>query len=135
MVQRTDVGRKMTKTSDTIVETTDEKAGNVIAVIEFVPVTNKRDALIQALRYVGEHVRLRPECISCGVFEAADSTMHVLYVEQWESPKGLDAHIRSSLYLRILQAMELAAEAPKISFHEISRTRSLELIEQLRSRI
>jgi quinol monooxygenase YgiN len=125
----------MTKNSDRIVETTDEKAGNVIAVIEFVPVTNKRDALIQALRYVGEHVRLRPECISCGVFEAADSTMHVLYVEQWESPKGLDAHIRSSLYLRILQAMELAAEAPKISFHEISRTRSLELIEQLRSRI
>jgi quinol monooxygenase YgiN len=125
----------MTKNSDTVVETTDEKAGNVIALIEFVPVTNKRDALIQALRYVGEHVRLRPECISCGVFEAADSTMHVLYVEQWESPKGLDAHIRSSLYLRILQAMELAAEAPKISFHEISRTRSLELIEQLRSRI
>jgi len=124
----------MTKNSDRIGETIDEKAGNVIAVIEFVPVTNKRDALIQALRYVGEHVRLRPECISCGVFEAADSTMHVLYVEQWESPKGLDAHIRSSLYLRILQAMELAAEAPKISFHEISRTRSLELIEQLRCR-
>jgi len=33
-----------------------------------------------------------------------------------------------------LNAMELAQSKPKISFHEVSSTRSMELIETLRSR-
>jgi hypothetical protein len=45
----------MTKNSDATVETIDEKVGSVIAVIEFVPMTNKWDALIQTLHYVGFH--------------------------------------------------------------------------------
>jgi|SRR5215469_611988 len=124
----------MQTNSDTIVESNPKKTGTLIAVFELVPRPNKRDALIEALRYVEEHVRMKPECLSCGVFVGADNTSHILYVEQWESAKGLDAHVQSGLYLRILQAMELASEAPKISFHEVSRTRSMEFIEQLRNR-
>jgi quinol monooxygenase YgiN len=108
-------------------------SGGVIAVTELVPRADKHEALLEALRFVEDQVRRRPECLSCGVFEATDKTGHVLYVEQWESNQGLDAHIRSGLYLRVLHAIELAAEAPKISFHEVYRTRSMELIMELRN--
>jgi quinol monooxygenase YgiN len=50
-------------------------------------------------------------------------------VEQWESKGDLERHIQSSLYRRILAAMEFASEAPEISFHEVSKSTGMDLIE------
>jgi quinol monooxygenase YgiN len=104
----------------------------IMSCIELVPSPGSRKAVLEILLFVGEHVRRKPDCLDCGVFEAANETPQVLYVEQWQSNKGLQAHIQSSLYLRLLNAMELASEQPKISFHEIAQTRSIELIEEWR---
>lgn len=125
---------KVSHDPNTSIGTTHKKTTGVIAVIELVPRPNKREALIEALHFVEEQVQRKQECLCSGVFEAMDKGGHVFYVEQWESAEGLDAHIRSSLYLRILHAIELASEAPRVSFHEISRTSSMELIERLRHR-
>jgi len=105
----------------------------VIALLELVPGMEKRQAMLEVLRFVEERVRTKPECLDCGVFEATNGTRRVLYVEQWKSAKDLHAHLRSSLYLKILNAVELACEEPTISFHEVSRTESMELIWQLRN--
>jgi quinol monooxygenase YgiN len=105
----------------------------IMAVMELLPRFDKRQAMLEILRFVEERVRTNPECLECGVFEAADDTQQVLYVERWRSAKDLHAHIQSGLYLRILNAMEFAREEPKISFHEVSQTRSMELIEKLRN--
>jgi len=105
----------------------------VIAVLELVPQIEKRQAMLEVLNFVEERVRTKPECLDCGVFEATKGTPRVLYVEQWKSAKDLHAHLRSGLYLRVLNAVELACEEPRISFHEVSRTESMELIRQLRS--
>lgn len=105
----------------------------IMAVVELVPRVEKRQAMLEILRFVEERVRAKPECLECGVFEATDETQQVLYLEQWKSANGLQAHIKSSLYLWILNAMELACEEPRISFHQVSQTRSMELIEKLRS--
>ena len=104
----------------------------IIAVMELVPRPDKRQALLEILRFVQVRVRTKAECLGCGVFEAADGTLQVLYEERWQAAKDLHAHIQSALYLRILNAMELAGEEPRISFHEVSQTRSMELIEELR---
>ncbi len=105
----------------------------IIAALELVPRADKREALLEILRSVETRVRTKPECMGCGVYEAADGTSRVLYEEQWRSAKDLHAHIQSGLYLRILNAMELASEQPCISFHEVSHTNSLKLVEELRS--
>ena len=119
--------------SDTIVDARSRNTESVIAAIELVPGPDKRKALLEVLHFVEERVLTNPECLACGVFEAADRTQRILYEEQWRTAKDLHAHIRSRLYLSILQAMELACEEPRISFHEVSRTRSMDLIEELRS--
>jgi len=36
------------------------------------------------------------------------------------------------MYMRLLTAMELSSEAPKIQFHEVSETKGMEMIEALR---
>jgi quinol monooxygenase YgiN len=103
-----------------------------IAVIGLMARIDKREALLEILRFVEEHVRTRMGCLGCGVFEAADGTKEIIYVEQWRSAKDLHAHIQSGLYLHILNAIELGCEAPRIGFYEVSQTRSMELIEELR---
>jgi quinol monooxygenase YgiN len=105
----------------------------VIAVIELVPQIQKRQAMLEVLKFVEERVRDKPECLDCGVFEAASGPQRVVYVEQWQSAKDLYAHIQSGLYMRILHALELACEEPRISFNEVLQTRSMELITKLRS--
>ena len=105
----------------------------VIALLELVPQIEKRQAMLEVLRFVEERVRNRPECLECGVFEATNGNPRVLYVEQWRSARDLYDHLQSGLYLRILNAVDLACEEPRISFHEVSRTESMELVWQLRS--
>jgi quinol monooxygenase YgiN len=105
----------------------------IIAVLELIPQVGQRQAMVEILRFVEERARVKAECLGCGVFEAADGSGQVLYEEQWRSAKDLHAHIQSGLYLHILNAMELASEEPKISFHEVTHTRSMELIEELRT--
>ena len=105
----------------------------VIALLELVPQVKKRQAMLEVLSYVEERVKTNPECLDCGVFEAKNGNPRVLYVEQWRSAKDLHAHLRSGLYLKILNAVDLACEQPKMSFHEVSQTESMELVWQLRS--
>lgn len=104
----------------------------IFAVLELVPQIQKRQAMLEVLRFVEERVRSKSECLECGVLEAANSP-RVFYMEQWRSAKDLHVHIQSGLYSKILHAMELACEEPRISFHEVSQTESMELIRQLRS--
>ena len=104
----------------------------IIATVELVPRTEQRKAMLEMLQYVQGHVAVWPDCLGSGVYEASDHSERVLYLERWNSDRGLHAHIRSGLYLRLLHAMELASEPPVISFHEVSKTRSMELIEELR---
>jgi len=104
----------------------------IIASLELVPQADKRQAMLEILRSVEDRVRTKAECMACGVFEAADGSSRVLYEEHWKTAKDLHAHIQSGLYLRILNAMELASEQPRMSFHEVSYTNSLQLVEELR---
>lgn len=104
----------------------------IIAVLELVPDIPKRQAMLEVLRFVQEHVKAKPECLDCGVFEETKGAERVVYMEHWRTARDLHAHLKSGLYLRILNAMELACEEPRIRFHEVSETKSMELITQLR---
>ncbi len=105
----------------------------ILASTELVPRSDSREALLEVLRFVQERVQGKAGCLQSQVFEAADGSHVILYLECWDSARALHAHIQSSLYLRLLHAMDLAAEKPRISFHAIAQTESMELIEALRA--
>ena len=88
----------------------------IIAVLELVPQIQKRQAMLEVLRFVAERVKTKPECLDCGVFEEASGPQRVVYLEEWRSGKDLHAHIQSGLYSKILQAMELATKNPGSAF-------------------
>jgi quinol monooxygenase YgiN len=104
----------------------------VMSSIELVPLDDKRQEILEILRYVAGSVRRSPACVWCGLYEGVDRSTTILYLEQWQSERDLRKHIQSRSYLPVLNAMDLARERPKVSFHEVTATRSMELIEQLR---
>ncbi|HSB51526.1 MAG TPA: antibiotic biosynthesis monooxygenase [Dissulfurispiraceae bacterium] len=105
----------------------------ILSFVKMNAVPSKRQSIIDILRSVEGQTRAKPGCSSCAVYEAPDQRRTILYVEQWESGEQLSRHIRSTLYLRVLAAMELANEPPEISFHEVTETKGIELIEHLRA--
>ena len=106
----------------------------IVARIELEPSVGERRAMLEILQFVERGLGNNPACLSCGVYEKLDQRRTILYEEKWESEQSFRNHIRSTSYLALLNAMELAQSKPKISFNEVTNTRSMELIEALRSR-
>ena len=76
--------------------------------------------------------RLKPSCTNCEIYEEHGDGQKILYIEKWQTREAMYQHIRSNLYLRVLNAIELASKLPEICFHEDSETAGIELIEAIR---
>ena len=104
----------------------------VIALLKINPRPETRKDVLEILRFLRGPLGARQDCLACEIYEAHDSEGEILYLEQWRSMEALSRHIQSSLYMRVLTAMELAARAPEICFHEVADSRGMDLIEALR---
>jgi quinol monooxygenase YgiN len=105
----------------------------ILSLIRLLPAAEKRQAMIDILRSMESLSRVKPGCESCCIYEQIDETRAVLYIEQWQTTEALQRHVQSSMYMRLLTAMELCSEAPEIQFHEVSKTEGLEFIEKARA--
>ena len=105
----------------------------IISFLKLIPRPDKREPMLEIFRAVIRLIQGRPGCMGCAIHEEDNNQRSVIYMEQWESREALQQHIQSSIYPMILNAMELAGEAPKIRFYEVSKTMGWELIEALRS--
>jgi quinol monooxygenase YgiN len=105
----------------------------VITLLRVVVPTDKQEAVLEILSSVIDLTWGLPGCTGCVCYEEPKKDGAVLYMEQWESKEDLYRHIQSDLYLRLISVMEMAAEAPEIRFHEVSKTMGMELIETLRT--
>lgn len=105
----------------------------IIALLKMNPQPEKRQEVLDIIRSFRELLRVRQDCRACEVYEAEGGAGEILYLEQWRSEDALFRHLQSPLYMRILEAMELAVEAPEISFYGVSEITGMELIEKLRA--
>lgn len=104
----------------------------IIAIVKIRPLRGKTQALLDTLHSMECPTQVESGCLGCALYLQHGNEKPVLYLEQWRSWEDLHRHIQSNLYLRLLNAVELGSEAPEVSFHEISNTKGLELIETLR---
>lgn len=109
--------------------------GVILSLIELMPIPGRRQEIVELLRFSAERLRTRLGCLRSGVYETSDEDDNktILYVEQWRSEEDLHRHIKSNLYLGVLNAIDLATGPPLISFHEVSNTKSMDLIVALRT--
>jgi quinol monooxygenase YgiN len=104
----------------------------IISLVELLPTRDSRQAMLEILRLAQRGARTKAACLGCDIYEAVDASHAILYLERWRSLEDLCGHVQSSIYLRVLNAMDLAAEQPIVSFHEVSDTKSMDLVRTLR---
>jgi quinol monooxygenase YgiN len=105
----------------------------MLAMVKIVPSPGKRQEILDILLSVKGPTLAVPGCRACSIYEEHGAEQAIAYVELWQAPAEMYRHLRSPLYSRVLEAMELSARKPEICFHTVLRTEGLELIESLRS--
>ena len=103
-----------------------------ISIIKIYPPTGSEHTIIDVLESVKVAIANLPDCLECSVALEAGEEGLVSYMEQWSTREALDRHLQSPLYGRVLEAMELSRALPEMSFFEVSRIGSLELVVGVR---
>ncbi len=106
----------------------------VIASFRFFPVRELRKQLRSILRAIQGPTRAQPHCVACQLYEEDDYDESLFYLERWDSESDFRRHACSDQYRQILEAAELSRRAPEIEFHQVSGTRGMDLLEELRDR-
>jgi quinol monooxygenase YgiN len=106
----------------------------VIVLVKIIPRTGQKQVIIDLFKSVRGPTSMKPGCTECSIYDKLNNNETVLYLEKWSSIEAMQQHIVSSLYTRVLAAMEFAGEQPEISFYEIAHTRGIEFVEELRTR-
>jgi quinol monooxygenase YgiN len=87
---------------------------------------------VQLLLSVKENIQAKHGCRACKVgVDAADSGL-VQYLEEWESAELFHKHVRSEEFRRILIAMDLCSEEPRIMIGDLSGHIGMEYLRKLR---
>jgi quinol monooxygenase YgiN len=95
----------------------------------------KRDEIRKMFSlYVGP-VSVQPGCNNVGLYSHCMRPDEFLLVEEWESWRTLQNHIRSLDFQKILDIIDLAKEPPEIKFRTVSSTKGFETVKELRKNI
>lgn len=105
----------------------------VFSIIRLFPSAKQHAQVVEILKSVQDLTRPLPGCAGCWLSEQDIINNHIRYAEQWESEEGMYEHIRSELYRRVLNAMELSKEPPEATFYYAKEQKGFELIESIRN--
>ncbi len=104
----------------------------MITVLKIVPAGGKKDAALELLRALERQAKGEAGCLDCLILERSGGDRTILYLDRWSTLEDLCRHVQSPVYREVLQAMELSAKTPEISFYEVSETKGMEWVEKVR---
>lgn len=105
----------------------------ILSIIKIMPIPLKRREVLDVLQSIKGPILAVNGCLACCIFEEDEVDRMVLYLEQWRTWEDFVRHLRSTLYNRILEAMELSRQEPEVCFFEVSDVKGMELIEIARN--
>jgi len=92
---------------------------------------NRSDA-ISILHSVAAHVRTKPGCIGCYVYQDTEQENTILLTELWSDEEKMLHHLRSRDYQNVLFVMEMAQNEPEIRFNTVEHITGVETIKMAR---
>ncbi len=105
----------------------------LLSMVKITPVPGKEQEIFDILLSVRGPTLAASGCLECSIYEDHDDEHTIIYLEKWQLRTEMIAHIRSTLYARVLKALELAERQPEICFYDVVGTQGMELIESVRS--
>jgi quinol monooxygenase YgiN len=102
------------------------------SLITIYPFPGDESKIIDVLDSMQGVISIKADCQGCLLTVEAITSKSICYMERWRTREALDRHLRSTLYCRVMEAMELSRLPPKVEFYEITGIGGLDLIEHVR---
>ena len=93
------------------------------------------DIVRTLLRVVMLPAQQVPGCHFAQVYRRADEPQRIDYVEEWDDLAGLRPQLSCERFSRLLEVVEMAAEAPEVEFRSISETHGIDYVATLRAQL
>jgi quinol monooxygenase YgiN len=105
----------------------------ILATVRMAIPPQKRDEALKILRLMAAHCRVRPNCLSCRIYEDVQEQNVFMFEGRCKSQEDLERHLRSDEYHKVLLVMEMALRQPEIRFDTILGSTGIETVEKARS--
>ena len=79
----------------------------------------KRKELRQTLQSIVEQVRKEGGCLHAAAYQSIENENDLLVVEEWETQRHSDDHLKSDIFTIIIGARSLMCRPPKIVTHMV----------------
>lgn len=104
----------------------------LLSLITIHPVPGDESKVLDVLDSVQGLIAANADCRDCLFTAVVGPGKSICYMERWRTREALDRHLRSPLYCRVLEAIELSRTPPTVEFYEIISLGGLDLIESVR---
>jgi quinol monooxygenase YgiN len=92
----------------------------------------QRNIFLDAARRVVGPTVVQPGCISCRLYQDVNDSDAVLLVEEWETRKELEQHLKSDQYRVVLSLLDMSEKPPEFKLCTIQKSEGLEALEAIR---
>lgn len=96
------------------------------------PESEQRLPVMRSLGRILGPTRALSGCVSCRLFVDTDEENAVLFIEEWQTQKHLEARLRAESMRTVMAAMDCSIGPPDVRIESISATRGMELIAACR---
>jgi quinol monooxygenase YgiN len=90
-----------------------------------------REELLQVIRRMLEPTRVEQGCLGFHFYQDIEDRNAFTFLEEWESRDDLEAHIGTESFRKLLAAMDLLSERPRIAIHTVSHTAGIDFVEDV----
>ena len=110
--------------------------GVVQLTVRLVAAPDRVDDIVRTLlRVVMLPAQQLPGCHFAQVYQRVNEPHRVDYVEEWDDLAGLRPQLSCERFSRLLEVVEMAAEAPEVEFRSISETHGIDYVATLRAQL
>lgn len=100
--------------------------------IKIYPSLGNEHKVIEVLDSMKGPMTALADCLGCSVSVEWGEGSAICYMEWWRTREGLDKHLGSPLFCRVLEAMEISRKSPVVNFYEMNVIGGLNLMEKFR---
>jgi quinol monooxygenase YgiN len=104
-----------------------------MAIFKIYPVPGYAPAVLDVLESMKTSLASSSECLDCSVAFETGEEGAIVYTERWHSLEALTSHLRSHIFLRVLEAMEFSRSTPKVMFFDVSEIGGMDVSEGARA--
>lgn len=97
--------------------------------VRLVAVPDRVDDIVRTLlRVVMRPAQQLPGCHFAQVYQRVNEPLRIDYVEEWDDLAALRPQLSCERFSRLLEVVEMAAEAPEVEFRYISETHGIDYV-------